>query len=88
MEQASFTEAELAARARVAPALVGRLVELGILRPTDGEAPYGLGDVRWVRLVAACGSAGLSPEGGSGRRSPAGGCRWPSSTCCRWPGGP
>jgi adenylate cyclase len=63
MEQASFTEAELAARARVAPALVGRLVELGILRPTDAEAPYGLGDVRRVRLVAACESAGLSPEG-------------------------
>jgi adenylate cyclase len=63
MEQASYTEAELAARARVAPALVGRLVELGILRPTDAEAPYGLGDVRRVRLVAACESAGLSPEG-------------------------
>jgi adenylate cyclase len=63
MEQASFTEAELAARARVAPALVGRLVELGILRPTDGEAPYGLGDVRRVRLVDACAQAGLSLEG-------------------------
>ena len=44
MEQSSFTEAELAARARVAPELVGRLVELGILRPADGPAPYGLGD--------------------------------------------
>ena len=41
MEQASFTEAELAARARVAPALVGRLVELGILRapPTGSAGP-------------------------------------------------
>jgi adenylate cyclase len=63
MEQASYTEAELAAQARVAPALVRRLVELGILRPTDAEAPYGLGDVRRVRLVAACESAGLSSEG-------------------------
>jgi hypothetical protein len=50
MEAASFTEAELAARARVAPELVGRLVELRIL----GPAPYGPGDVRRVRLVDAC----------------------------------
>jgi len=63
VEETSFSEAELAGRARVDPALVGRLVELGILRPGDGEAPYGLGDVRRVRLVAACESAGLSPEG-------------------------
>jgi adenylate cyclase len=63
MEETSFSEAELAQRARVDPALVGRLVELGILRAGDGEAPYGLGDVRRVRLVAACESAGLSAEG-------------------------
>ena len=63
MEETSFSEAELAGRARVDPALVGRLVELGILRPGDGEAPYGPGDVRRVRLVAACESAGLSLEG-------------------------
>ena len=63
MEQSSFTEAELAARARVAPELVGRLVELGILRPADGPAPYGPGDVRRVRLVEACAQAGLPLEG-------------------------
>src|SRR5213592_1665014 len=63
MEEVSFTGAELAARARVAPELVGRLAELGILRPGDGEAPYGLGDVRRVRLVDACAQAGLSLEG-------------------------
>ena len=63
MEETSFSEAELAGRARVDPALVGRLVELGILRAGDGEAPYGLGDVRRVRLVAACESAGLSAVG-------------------------
>jgi Adenylate cyclase regulatory domain len=63
MEQASFTEAELAARARVAPELVGRLVELAILRPGDAAAPYGLGDVRRVRLVEACAQAGLPLEG-------------------------
>jgi adenylate cyclase len=63
MEESSFTEAELAARARVAPELVGRLVGLGILRPGDGEAPYGLGDVRRVRLADACEQAGLALEG-------------------------
>jgi adenylate cyclase len=63
MEKSSFTEAELAGRARVAPELVGRLVGLGILAPGDGEAPYGLGDVRRVRLVDACERAGLSLEG-------------------------
>ena len=63
MEETSYSGAELAARARVGPELVGRLVELGILRAGDGEAPYGLGDVRRVRLVAACAQAGLSLEG-------------------------
>ena len=63
MEEVSFTGAELAARARVAPELVGRLIELGILPPGDGEAPYGPGDVRRVRLVDACAQAGLSLEG-------------------------
>jgi hypothetical protein len=60
MEETSFSGAELAGRARVAPELVGRLVELGILRPGDGEAPFGLGDVRRVRLADACERAGLS----------------------------
>ncbi|HEY7606662.1 MAG TPA: adenylate cyclase regulatory domain-containing protein, partial [Actinomycetes bacterium] len=59
MEGTSFSEVELAERARVAPELIGRLVELGIL----GAGPYGPGDVRRVRLVDACGQAGLSLEG-------------------------
>ena len=63
MEETAYSGAELAARARVGPELVERLVELGILRAGDGEAPYGLGDVRRVRLVAACAQAGLSLEG-------------------------
>jgi adenylate cyclase len=63
MEETSFSGAELAARARVGPELIGRLVELGILRPGVGEAPYGTGDVRRVRLVAACAAAGLPLEG-------------------------
>jgi hypothetical protein len=63
MEETSFSGVELAGRARVAPEVVQRLVELGILRPGPGAAPFGLGDVRRVRLVDACGRAGLSPEG-------------------------
>jgi adenylate cyclase len=63
MEESSFTEAELAARARVAPELVGRLAALGILRPGGVAAPYGLGDVRRVRLADACERAGLPLEG-------------------------
>jgi adenylate cyclase len=63
MEEHSFTGAELAARARVATELVDRLVELGILAPGGDEAPYGLGDVRRVRLADACRLAGLSLEG-------------------------
>jgi adenylate cyclase len=63
MEETSFSGVELAGRARVAPEVVARLVELGILRPGPGEAPFGLGDVRRVRLVDACGRAGLSLEG-------------------------
>ena len=43
----------------MAPEVVGRLVELGIL----GAGPYGPGDVRRVRLVDACEQAGLSLEG-------------------------
>jgi len=83
MEAAFFTETELAARARVAPELVGRLAELGIL----GPAPYGPGDVRRVRLVDACAQAGLPLEGigaaiASGRLSLA------SWTCWGSPAGP
>jgi adenylate cyclase len=63
MEEISFSEVELAAKARVDPELIGRLVELRILRPGDNEPPYGPGDVRRVRLLAACASAGLPLEG-------------------------
>jgi adenylate cyclase regulatory protein len=74
LEEASFSQAELAARARVAPELVGRLVELGILTPGEGAAPYTIGDVRRVRLADACERAGLSLDGigeaiGAGRLS-------------------
>jgi adenylate cyclase len=63
MEESAVTGAELAGRARVAPGLVERRVELGILRPGASEAAYGTGDVRRVRLMAACEQAGLSLEG-------------------------
>jgi adenylate cyclase len=63
MEETSFSEVELAGRARVEPGLVRRLVELGILAPVGAEAGYGVGDVRRVRLADACRQAGLSLEG-------------------------
>jgi len=63
LEEISLSGAELAGRARVAPAMIDRLVELGILTPGDGEAPYRLGDVRRVRLADACERAGLSLDG-------------------------
>jgi adenylate cyclase len=63
MEGSWFSGMELAERARVAPELVARLVELGILRPGDGGAGFGPGDVRRVRLVDACARAGLTLEG-------------------------
>jgi adenylate cyclase len=63
MTEEAFTGAELARRAQVPPELVDRLVELGILTPGDGEAPYGMGDVRRVRLADACERAGLTLEG-------------------------
>jgi adenylate cyclase len=74
MEQASFSAEELAVAAQVDPVLIGRLVELGILRVGQGRAPFGPGDVRRVRLVDACARAGLSLEGigraiGDGRLS-------------------
>ena len=61
MEETAFSGVELAGRARVAPEVVARLVELGILRPGPGEAPFGLGDVRRVRLAG--------PASGADRRA-------------------
>ena len=63
MEETSFSGVELAGRARVAPEVVQRLVELGILRPGPGAAPFGLGDVRRVRLVDGV-RAGRAVAGG------------------------
>jgi adenylate cyclase len=47
----------------VTEAEVQRLVELGILVPRDGPAPFLETDVPKVRLVAACEQAGLPMEG-------------------------
>jgi hypothetical protein len=66
MEESSFTRRSWGRGPGWPRELVGRLVELGILRPTDGEGRYGLGDARRVRLVDACaqlcGEQGLPME--------------------------
>jgi adenylate cyclase len=54
---------ELAGRAGVLAEEVERLVQLGILVPGEGEAPFTLCDVRRVRLASACVEAGLPLEG-------------------------
>ena len=58
-EAAPLTAADLAGRAGVAEAEIGRLVDLGILVPRDGPAPFLTIDLRKVRLAAACERAGL-----------------------------
>jgi adenylate cyclase len=53
---------ELADRAGVTPDVVARLVDLGILTLSGGDAPFGLPDVYRIRLVLACERAGLPVE--------------------------
>ncbi|HEX2090256.1 MAG TPA: adenylate/guanylate cyclase domain-containing protein [Actinomycetota bacterium] len=54
---------ELAERAGVAPDLVDRLVRLGILTRSEGDASFRLADVYRIRLALACERAGLPIEG-------------------------
>ena len=61
-EGAGLTREQLARRAQTTPEHVDRLVQLGVLTPGDGAAPYGQGDVRRVRLVDACAQSGLPVE--------------------------
>ena len=49
----------LAERAGVAPNVVDRLADLGILTASEGDSPFGLPDVYRIRLVLACERAGL-----------------------------
>ena len=44
------------------PQVVDRLVELGILTPSEGGTPFRLADVYRIRLVLACERAGLPVE--------------------------
>jgi len=57
-----LTEKELAEGAGVAPALVRRLADLGIVPGEDGEG-FPASDARRVRVAQACDRAGLPLDG-------------------------
>ena len=63
MEAEPLTAADLAGRAGVAEAEIGRLVGLGILVAREGPAPFLAIDLRKVRLAVACERAGLPMDG-------------------------
>jgi adenylate cyclase len=58
-----LTAAGLATLAGVTEAEIGRLVDLGVLVPRDGPAPFLPGDLYKVRLATACERAGLPMDG-------------------------
>jgi adenylate cyclase len=53
---------ELAERTDATRERLERLVELGILTPTDANQPFRSGDIHRVRAVAALESSGVAPE--------------------------
>jgi adenylate cyclase len=57
----TYQPAEVAVRAGVAPDFVDRLIEVGILKPTDDG--YSAGDIRRAALVLVLDRAGLPLEG-------------------------
>ena len=59
MEAQALGPADLAALAKVTETEIGRLVDLGILVPREGPAPFRARDVAKVRLAMACERAGL-----------------------------
>ena len=59
----ALTAAELAGRAGVTEAEIGRLVGLGVLVPREGAAPFRASDMQKVRLAQACERAGLPMDG-------------------------
>jgi adenylate cyclase len=63
MEAEPLSPADLAGRAGVAEAEIGRLVGLGILVARDGPAPFRTSDMQKVRLAMACKRAGLPMDG-------------------------
>src|SRR5918993_3153259 len=59
----ALTAAGLARLAGVPEAEIGRMVEVGVLVPRDGPAPFLLRDLHKVRLALACERAGLPMDG-------------------------
>jgi adenylate cyclase len=59
MEAQALGPADLAELAEVTETEIGRLVDLGILVPREGPAPFRTTDVQKVRLAIACERAGL-----------------------------
>jgi hypothetical protein len=59
MEAQALGRGELAELAEVTEAEIGRMVDLGVLVPSDGPAPFRTTDMQKVRLATACERAGL-----------------------------
>jgi adenylate cyclase len=59
----ALTAAGLARLAGVPEAEIGRMVEVGVLVPRDGPAPFLLRDLHKLRLAVACERAGLPMDG-------------------------
>ena len=59
MEAQALGPADLAELAEVTEAEIGRLVDLGVLVPREGPAPFRTTDMQKVRLATACERAGL-----------------------------
>jgi len=59
MEAQALGPVDLAELAEVTEAEIGRLVDLGVLVPREGPAPFRTTDMQKVRLATACERAGL-----------------------------
>jgi adenylate cyclase len=59
MEAEALDAAGLAGLAEVTEAEIGRMVDLGVLHPREGPAPFRVIDLQKVRLATACERAGL-----------------------------
>jgi len=59
MDSEALGPADLAGLAEVTEAEIGRMVDLGVLVPREGPAPFRATDTQKVRLATACERAGL-----------------------------
>jgi adenylate cyclase len=59
MDSEALGAADLAELAEVTEAEIGRMVDLGVLVPREGPAPFRATDIQKVRLAMACERAGL-----------------------------